>query len=246
MLISEPLWVWHWLRGSFYHRISHNWHLMRLHEYDWYSLPLNEIIQHSCIPSAIQVDKILTQAQEVGSRRGQHDLKEKSCFDSSNELAQVCYAIARLAKPRIVVETGVARGVTSMFILTALRQNNEGILHSIDLPIPGTEDDVGALVPAHLKDRWTLTLGIEAREMKKMRRKVNEIDVFVHDSDYSYFAQREEFNLAFSWLKRGGILVSDDIGNDAFLEVCDRHHVRPMTLRQSKEGALKNIGIVVK
>lgn len=44
------------------------------------------------------------------------------------------YAICRIMKPDIVVETGVAQGVSTAFILKALSANNAGGLFSIDLP----------------------------------------------------------------------------------------------------------------
>jgi hypothetical protein len=50
----------------------------------------------------------------------------------SFEAAHFLYALCRLIRPRIVVETGVAAGVSSAFILKALNDNSYGILHSID------------------------------------------------------------------------------------------------------------------
>ena len=52
----------------------------------------------------------------------------------SFEAAHLLYAVCRLIRPRIVVETGVAAGVSSAFILKALEDNSYGILHSIDEP----------------------------------------------------------------------------------------------------------------
>jgi predicted O-methyltransferase YrrM len=44
------------------------------------------------------------------------------------------YALVRSLKPSIVVETGVAGGMSSCYILKGLRDNNKGELFSIDLP----------------------------------------------------------------------------------------------------------------
>jgi predicted O-methyltransferase YrrM len=46
----------------------------------------------------------------------------------------IIYTIIRCLKPRIVIETGVANGASSTFILSALEKNNLGKLYSIDLP----------------------------------------------------------------------------------------------------------------
>jgi len=46
----------------------------------------------------------------------------------------IIYTLIRCLKPRIVIETGVANGASSTFILSALEKNNLGKLYSIDLP----------------------------------------------------------------------------------------------------------------
>lgn len=49
-------------------------------------------------------------------------------------LGALVYAIVRVLKPEIVVETGVASGLSSAYILQALEENRKGKLYSIDLP----------------------------------------------------------------------------------------------------------------
>ena len=52
-------------------------------------------------------------------------------------------------RPDVVVETGVAHGVTSRIVLEALGQNDHGYLWSIDLPHPldnRLHKDTGAAV----------------------------------------------------------------------------------------------------
>jgi hypothetical protein len=44
------------------------------------------------------------------------------------------YVIARLLRPRVIIESGVSSGISSAHILAALRKNGRGKLHSIDLP----------------------------------------------------------------------------------------------------------------
>jgi len=46
------------------------------------------------------------------------------------------YAAVRILKPECVVETGIANGVSSAYILLALHRNQRGKLHSIGLPDP--------------------------------------------------------------------------------------------------------------
>jgi hypothetical protein len=77
--------------------------------------------------------------------------------NSSLMLGRTCYALCRALKPQVVLETGVAFGVTSSFILKALAVNASGALHSIDLPPTtrgGADRFVGALIPLALRERW--------------------------------------------------------------------------------------------
>ncbi len=68
----------------------------------------------------------------------------------------IIYTIIRCFKPRIVVETEVANGASSTFILSALEKNNFGKLYSIDLPSKDLllKEEVGWLVPQSLRNRW--------------------------------------------------------------------------------------------
>ena len=77
-------------------------------------------------------------------------------YNADYSLARFCYVVCRLRKPLVVVETGVAYGVTTAFILAALRQNERGFLHSIDLPplVADVDRFVGSLVPSELNARW--------------------------------------------------------------------------------------------
>lgn len=69
----------------------------------------------------------------------------RKCKKVIGDLSQDCseeetlYTIIRIRKPDIVVETGVAQGVSSTFILQALEDNGRGQLYSIDLPPAGAD-----------------------------------------------------------------------------------------------------------
>ena len=55
-------------------------------------------------------------------------------FNAGLELGRLCYVLCRFQKPGKVIETSVANGATSAFILQALGKNGGGELYSIDLP----------------------------------------------------------------------------------------------------------------
>lgn len=63
--------------------------------------------------------------------------KDKSLSILSLEEAISVYSLVLHIKPEIVVETGVSDGMSSFFILSALKENQKGNLYSIDLPDVG-------------------------------------------------------------------------------------------------------------
>jgi hypothetical protein len=86
-------------------------------------------------------------------------------WSATSELAATTYALIKLLKPEVVVETGVGAGVSSWIILQAMQENGTGRLVSIDLPTPNTEllPEVGYLVPQELRIRWELRTGPSQR-----------------------------------------------------------------------------------
>jgi predicted O-methyltransferase YrrM len=142
---------------------------------------------------------------------------------------QIYYAIVRLVKPDIVVETGVQAGISSAYILKALAKNNQGILYSIDLPdenilmrIPRESRhyiDSGWVIPKELKNRWRLIIGRSRDKLPSLLKMPGSIDIFVHDSEHSYENMMFKYMTAWDHLKEGGILLSDDTNlNKAFID----------------------------
>ncbi len=143
------------------------------------------------------------------------------------------YAIARVLRPRIAVETGVGVGYSTSFLLEALRANGLGKLTSVDLPdhdvswrLPAGERP-GFLVPAELTDRWELLLGDTRSVLPAALDRLQSIDFFFHDSEHSYDAMMFEYELAARHLAPGGVIVSDDaMWNTALLDFSARRHAK--------------------
>lgn len=150
--------------------------------------------------------------------------------------APTLYVICRILKPEAVVETGVADGFSSSFILKAMEVNNQGHLYSIDLPNQAGHEirqdkTTGWIIPDKLRTRWDLILGASSEELSPLLRKLNKIDMFYHDSDHSYENMEFEFNAAYQHLNKNGILISDDItDNSAFDEFFSRNCLRHIKL----------------
>jgi predicted O-methyltransferase YrrM len=137
-------------------------------------------------------------------------------------LARCCYLVCRLLEPTVVLETGVAYGVSSAFILRALEENSRGVLHSVDLPPLRREADRfwGIAVPEALKGRWNLHRGSSRRVLPELLGGLGSVDLFVHDSLHTYRNMRREFEAVWPYLRTGGVIVADDVErNRAFGEL---------------------------
>ncbi|MBF0245777.1 MAG: class I SAM-dependent methyltransferase, partial [Planctomycetes bacterium] len=135
------------------------------------------------------------------------------------------YALVRLLKPEVVVETGGTPGKSSAFILKAMRKNGKGKLYTLDLippvltqePVSSMHEQIekglssGWAVPSELQDRWELISGSTKETMPSLLRKLSQIDIFIHDSDHSYDHMMWEFKEATPFIRPGGLLLSDDI-----------------------------------
>jgi predicted O-methyltransferase YrrM len=146
------------------------------------------------------------------------------------------YAVIRAAKPRVVVETVVANGVSTSHALLALEKNGGGALTSIDIgdPVhlpPGRQP--GWIVPDWLHSRWRLVIGDARDVLGGILRDLGAVDMFIHDSLHTYTHMMFEFELAYPRLRAGGILIADDASwNSAFREFCGREgSVTPSIVR---------------
>jgi hypothetical protein len=177
--------------------------------------------------------------------------------DGDAGLVRAVWCLTRHLRPEKVVETGVAHGLTSRFILDALRQNDTGHLWSIDLP-PLHQDlrqQVGVAVDGDLANRWTYVLGSSRRRLPGLLAQLGQIDLFVHDSLHSERNVRFELDRAWAALRPGGAVVVDDIDANwgfrsftaAFPEqlniVCEAEPLRPDHRRFNAKGLF---GIILK
>ena len=139
------------------------------------------------------------------------------------------FCTVRTLRPTLVVETGVANGVSSTIILEALSRNQSGTLYSIDLPgkdpsaILPSGCETGWLVPERLRHRWRLLMGETSSVLPELLSKLGTIQMFYHDSDHQYDNMMFEFSSAWKHLENGGIIISDNTDlNPAFKDFCSK------------------------
>jgi len=159
--------------------------------------------------------------------------------------AETIYALVRLLKPLKVTETGVANGISSFFILSAMEKNARGKLVSVDYVPEGGPAFLpegrlaGWLVPEELRGRWEFISGRTSEKLPPLLDRDGEIDIFIHDSEHTYENMKFEYGAAWPHLKEGGLLLSDDTGfNPAFGEFAERTGSRALTYAD-KLGVMK-------
>jgi len=170
--------------------------------------------------------------------------------DGDPGLVRAIWCLVRHRRPEQIVETGVARGFTSRFILEALERNGTGRLWSIDLPPVDrtSQAQVGMAVGDLHRERWSLIRGSSRRRLPALVKQLGAIGLFVHDSLHSERNVRFELDLVWPSLAPGGGVVVDDVdvnyGFQSFAAsvetaaalVCEAEPIRPDVRRFNQKG----------
>jgi predicted O-methyltransferase YrrM len=177
--------------------------------------------------------RLLARAQSVGDAEAERRLAAPS--SSSRDAKRLLYLAVRILRPALVVETGPFNGASSTFLLRALEAaGGDGRLLSFDLPdardalgVPIPEGREPAwLVPDELRHRFELVLGDARDTLRRRLAREEAVDLFFHDSLHTTRHMLFEFRTAWRHLRRGGVLVSDDVfWNPAFWLFTRLHRV---------------------
>jgi hypothetical protein len=171
--------------------------------------------------------------------------------DGDPEFVRAAWCLVRHLRPVRVVETGVAHGFTTRFILEALARNGGyGRLWSIDVPPidPEMARHVGVAVGGRHPERWTYIKGPSRLRLPPLLAMLGTIDLFVHDSMHTERNVRFELDRAWRALRASGGMIVDDIdvnqGFKSFGEaapaarsfICQSEPLRPDTRRFDGKG----------
>jgi hypothetical protein len=152
-------------------------------------------------------------------------------------------------RPEVVVETGVARGVTSRIVLEALRKNDLGHLWSIDLPFPfdhRLHAQTGVAVTDECRARWSYLEGTSRERLPKLVAEVGHVEVFIHDSLHTAKNTVFELEQVASALSPGGVLLVDDIRMHKGFAAFTKRHSGYHTIICRHADEIGMFGIAVK
>ena len=167
-------------------------------------------------------------------------------FGLPRHLCRLLYALCFHSNANIVIETGVANGFSSSYILLALESTKKGKLHSIDqLVFPWhTKEKIGSAIPDWLKKNWTLIIGDSTKELPRILNDIKSLNVFYSDSLNRYKNFMREFEIIWPYLNKNGIIYANDVShNDAFLDFCDKVNCQPIIVQK---GNGSHMGIIQK
>lgn len=143
-------------------------------------------------------------------------LKNEQGWPISYNTSLFLYNFVRTKQPNLVLETGVSTGYSTRIILEAMNVNKRGKLYSVEISY-----NVGELLGDIDRSKWKLVVGKPREGLTDALRTLDNIDVFVHDSDHSKGNMLFEFEESIKKIASGGFIMSDDINeNNAFLEFC--------------------------
>jgi len=194
------------------------------------------------ISDLLSIDKIDIYEYYAETLIIQEDIKNKienlARMGTMDMDAIILYILIRGIKANKIVETGVANGASTYYILSAIKKNGgKGHLYSIDMPYHEIIDQkdilrrigisskdetrfggvipigkkIGWLVPEKLRVYWSLFLGDSKKILPKLLSDLGNIDIFNHDSHHSYRHMSFEYSVNWNHLSEGGLLCSHDI-----------------------------------
>lgn len=116
------------------------------------------------------------------------------------------YAMVRIQKPGVVIETGVDKGLGAVLLCAALLRNREegkpGRYYGTDIATKA-----GYLLDGPYREVGEVLYGDSITSLRAFSQP---IDIFINDSDHSATYEEDEYRVVLPKLGPGGLLLSDN------------------------------------
>lgn len=130
------------------------------------------------------------------------------------------YIIARIIKPKLIIETGVDKGMGSVILSEALIKNEQEGFKGKYL---GTDinPEAGYLFDDIFRKKGKIIYGDSIESLKKIDEP---IDLFINDSDHSAKYEADEYKTIISKLSKNSVILGDNShSNDELLKFSIEH-----------------------
>jgi hypothetical protein len=147
--------------------------------------------------------------------------------DGDSSLSRAAWCTVQHTRPEAVIETGVARGITSQIVLAAMCDNGRGHLWSIDLPHPfdtRLHAQTGAAVSEATRGRWSYLEGSSSQRLPALVTRLRQVGLFIHDSLHTARNTLFEMEQAAGAMAPGGVMLVDDISTHRGFATFARRH----------------------
>ena len=116
------------------------------------------------------------------------------------------YIIARIIKPKLIIETGVDKGMGSVILTEAIIKNK---LEGYEGEYIGTDinPNAGYLFDEIYSENGKILYGDSIESLKKLNAK---IDLFINDSDHSAEYEKKEYETILSKLHKNSVILGDN------------------------------------
>lgn len=132
------------------------------------------------------------------------------------------YALVRIKKPKVVIETGVDKGLGATVLCAALKRNSDegfaGKYYGTDI-VP----TAGWLLKPPYAEMGEILYGDSVESLRKLEA---EIDIFINDSDHSAEYEMLEYETILPKLSKQGIILADNAHATAKLAEFSSKHGR--------------------
>ncbi len=189
--------------------------------------------------------RVLLAAQGLSFGRGTYGWYA----DADRSLCRAVWCTVLHTRPEVVIETGVAHGVTSRIVLEALARNELGHLWSIDLPFPfdsRLHAQTGAAVTDACRGRWSYLEGSSRQRLPPLMAEVTHVEMFIHDSLHTAKNTAFEAEQVASAMPSGSVMVIDDIRMHNGFAVFAGRHPEFQTIVCPHDDRIGMFGIAVK
>lgn len=134
------------------------------------------------------------------------------------------WAMVRLQRPRLTIETGVWYGLGALVLLRAIERNAEDGFDGARLVSFDPDPTAGWLVPDRLRDRWTLIRAFTDDALEPILS-AQRPDLFIHDTPSGDGAtERHELHMALTYANPGAAIVSGNgMNTTALSDLCRQH-----------------------